>query len=537
MTVMDVESVFESRLRTLLLDAQLTFEVDELLHSADVDVNIDDDGAADDRDPRLEWAGPSSSDQHSCAWTAPGASGDAEAPVMSFEVAAAHEAVAALVAAPVSGRPVDVAAVLRMAEQLRGLALQFLGEMEVTGSHLADGAPTTATWLRDRQLLSDAGARAQVRLAAALRDDLPGVGAKVRAGDTTVEHARAAVAGTAGLDRDVVRDSDEAICGLLASTDPQTVRTELRERAEAISPELGRNAEKRAHERRGISLDPTKYGYLLGGSLGVEDGQIVELGFDLAIQADRTDGDRRTLSQRRADVIVQWARQAAAEQAGPAGSVADDVRTTRTHLLLTCTADQLEAARAWLAGVGSPAARPVQPGSADDVAGSAWPWPFPADGVPRGTSCREPAGGSFAPGALVSTAALRRLVCDAAVSLAVQSARSTTNGGPLGLRPDHLRRRPNPLYVGRATRLVTAAQWKALLLRDRHCVVKGCRRRPRQCEAHHVLHWLNGGRTDLDNLVLLCFLHHHEHHDRGRDLQHRDGRWMTSSGWAPHAPP
>jgi hypothetical protein len=36
---------------------------------------------------------------------------------------------------------------------------------------------------------------------------------------------------------------------------------------------------------------------------------------------------------------------------------------------------------------------------------------------------------------------------------------------------------------------------------------------------------------------LLCFAHHHEHHDRGRDLQHRDGRWLTHTGWGAHAPP
>ena len=527
MTVVDVESVLESQLRTLLSDCQSTVELDELLHSPYASA----DCADDERD---EVADPASSREPVDRWAPPGTGADGAAPAMSPEVAAAHEAVVALVAAPASGRPVDVAALLRIAEQLRGLALQSLGEMEVTGSHLAEGAATTATWLRDRQLLSDMGARAQVRLAAALRDDLPGIGARLRAGETTVEHARAAVAGTAGLDREVVRASDDAICDLIASTDPQTVRTELRERAEATDPELGRNAERRAYERRGVRLDATRSGYLLGGNLTVEDGHVVELGFDLAIQADRTDGDSRNLSQRRADVIVQWARQAAAEHVGAAGSVADDVRTTRTQLLLTCTAEQLTAARAWLDTLGSPGAR-QEPGGAEDVAGAAWPWPAASSSGPSHASIREPAGGSFAPGALVSTAALRRLVCDAAVSLAVQPA--ATAAGSLGLRPDHLRGRQEPLYVGRAARLVTAAQWKALLLRDRHCVVKGCHRRPRQCEAHHVLHWLNGGWTDLDNLVLLCFLHHHEHHDRGRDLQHRDGRWMTSSGWSAHAPP
>jgi predicted restriction endonuclease len=89
---------------------------------------------------------------------------------------------------------------------------------------------------------------------------------------------------------------------------------------------------------------------------------------------------------------------------------------------------------------------------------------------------------------------------------------------PLGLRPDPTSGRQDPLYVGRANRIVAAAQWRALVVRDRQCVVEGCRRRPAQCQAHHVEHWLDGGRTDLDNLVLLCHQHHHDHHDRGHDL-------------------
>jgi hypothetical protein len=149
---------------------------------------------------------------------------------------------------------------------------------------------------------------------------------------------------------------------------------------------------------------------------------------------------------------------------------------------------------------------------------------------------RVPAGGSFGPGALISGDALRRLVCDAALAVAVVPARRTGDDDPLGLRA-HGRPAPDPLHVGRAARVVTAAQWRALVVRDRHCVVKGCRRPPLRCEAHHVRHWLDGGRTDLDNLVLLCFQHHHEHHDHRRDLRHRDGRWITGEGWGPQAPP
>jgi hypothetical protein len=70
----------------------------------------------------------------------------------------------------------------------------------------------------------------------------------------------------------------------------------------------------------------------------------------------------------------------------------------------------------------------------------------------------------------------------------------------------------SPLDVGRSRRVVTAKLFYALLLRDTHCRHPGCRSRT-GLEAHHVRHWLHGGRTDLNNLVLLCRYHHHAHHD------------------------
>ena len=64
------------------------------------------------------------------------------------------------------------------------------------------------------------------------------------------------------------------------------------------------------------------------------------------------------------------------------------------------------------------------------------------------------------------------------------------------------------LDVGRLRRLVTTAIWTALVARDRHCTFPGCRRPPLMCHAHHIIHWISGGMTSLDNLALLCGHHH-----------------------------
>ena len=62
--------------------------------------------------------------------------------------------------------------------------------------------------------------------------------------------------------------------------------------------------------------------------------------------------------------------------------------------------------------------------------------------------------------------------------------------------------------MGRQMRLVTAAIWKALVARDRHCRFPRCTRPPIMCHAHHITHWIDGGATSLDNLLLLCGHHH-----------------------------
>ena len=91
----------------------------------------------------------------------------------------------------------------------------------------------------------------------------------------------------------------------------------------------------------------------------------------------------------------------------------------------------------------------------------------------------------------------RRLACDANV------VRVVTNGAS------------EPLDVGRASRTVSPAQRRALTIRDRGCVFPGCDRPPGWCDGHHIVHWADGGPTDLANLALLCHHHHKAIHEGG----------------------
>ena len=64
------------------------------------------------------------------------------------------------------------------------------------------------------------------------------------------------------------------------------------------------------------------------------------------------------------------------------------------------------------------------------------------------------------------------------------------------------------LCLGRTQRLASRAQRRALAARDGGCCFPGCTRPASWCQVHHVISWLDGGPTDLDNLVLLCGYHH-----------------------------
>ena len=85
-----------------------------------------------------------------------------------------------------------------------------------------------------------------------------------------------------------------------------------------------------------------------------------------------------------------------------------------------------------------------------------------------------------------------------------------------------------PLNHGRKTRTVSPQQWRVLVARDRGCVICGIR--PDWCQAHHVKPWLRGGRTDIDNLALVCHGHHRWIHDNDITLQRGPSGWRAPPG-------
>jgi hypothetical protein len=102
-------------------------------------------------------------------------------------------------------------------------------------------------------------------------------------------------------------------------------------------------------------------------------------------------------------------------------------------------------------------------------------------------------------GTPISPDTVRRLACDADIIPMVLGSRGEV------------------LNQGRRIYLPTVAQRHAVAIRDRHCAFPGCRRPAKWTDVHHIVPFRpgsrTGGRTDLDNLILLCDKHHHLVHE------------------------
>ena len=82
------------------------------------------------------------------------------------------------------------------------------------------------------------------------------------------------------------------------------------------------------------------------------------------------------------------------------------------------------------------------------------------------------------------------------------------------------------------TREPSAWMVRQIRYRDRECRFPGCGAR-RFTQAHHIRWWRNGGRTDLDNLLLICSFHHKLVHEHGWAVKRdADGslRWFRPGG-------
>jgi hypothetical protein len=116
---------------------------------------------------------------------------------------------------------------------------------------------------------------------------------------------------------------------------------------------------------------------------------------------------------------------------------------------------------------------------------------------------------------------VRRALCNARVQTVVEDGSGTVVG------------------LGRMAREPSGWMMRQIRYRDRECRFPGCGAR-RFTQAHHLVWWRHGGRTDLDNLVLICSFHHRLVHEHGWSVRRdADGtiRWFLPDGTGYRAGP
>jgi len=219
---------------------------------------------------------------------------------------------------------------------------------------------------------------------------------------------------------------------------------------------------KTAHEQfdsRAVHLSK-----LMDG-IGVIDGTLDPEGLALLREAIRlysqpAEGETRSAAQRRADSLITIARMAIENHVTVPGK-----RRRKPKVVATTSYDDLTSR--WHREPDEPTSRPRGGALDTDLDRS-----------------------------VVSAEAVRRMACDCNIH------RYITN--PLGTVVDY----------GRTTRVVSDSLFDTLLIRDHGCRWPGCGIPAGGCDAHHATHWLDDGETKPDNLVLLCWFHHHLLHEQ-----------------------
>lgn len=436
------------------------------------------------------------------------------------------------------------------------------------------GAASTAAWLTGRFRIRPGQARSWVQLANGITEpeevtdyaanvsgprtgrELVETGAALAAGQISPEHAAIVDKIMAKVPReiDVERASgaEADLADYCRKFDPATVAKLGDYMLELMREDTLDDEEGDRHRRRNLRLDDNTGG--LSGQLTREGMAMLRSALDpLAAPNPAADGtpDERTPGQRLADALVELARRAIASDEFAAN------HGISHRVMVTIGLDSLtKQSRAASGGRGEPGGqvfdgesndRDVAPvdeprgasdttwdagreqgdsGSAecdradvesdrDDVLAGTM-----AAGSPQTGGTESARSVTFGPGryprwaarhggaapaeqewgSLISASTTRRLACHASVQRIVLD--------PAGAVLD----------VGRDYRTATPAQFAALIARDGGCAFPGCTRPSAWCIAHHVRHWIDGGETNLDNLVLLCGYHHRVVHHNGWDV-------------------
>lgn len=333
--------------------------------------------------------------------------------------------------------------------------LELVAEFDHRNAHEAWGFHSCGAWVAWRCSIDPRSAREHVRVARTL-GELPLVRERFSRGELSYSKVRAITRiATTDLENELVEIARFATAAQLDRIVRGYRRTVSLESAEA------------AHRDRFLSCEWDEDGSLcIRARLAPEDGAL----FLKAVEAGRE-------AIRDREEADSMAPQGGSAEPEPSCMAQRSVRVNDADALM-------EVAENSLAG-----------GSSHRRAGERHQVIVHADAVAlAGDGAQAGCGLSDGPAICAETA--RRMACDASLLPVLH--------GPKGA-----------LDIGRKTRAIPPSLRRALDARDGgRCRFPGCENR-RWVDAHHIMHWARGGKTKLDNLVLLCGHHHRLVHEGG----------------------
>lgn len=379
------------------------------------------------------------------------------------------------------------------AEQaLAAAQLHLIRQVDSRGLPATQHATSCASWLRQRLRVGMCTARRLVELARAV-DNRVVLDQALSAGAVNLEQATAIDACVGDLPADagaeVAAKAESMLIGWAADFDPQALRRLGARVLEHVAPEVAEQAEAavlarqeaRAYAGRSLSMVSGGAGRVrLTGWLDDEAAAVPTAALD-PLCAPRRGPSVQHAGATQGLVHDAAAAGAAVQRAGALSAIpggdgaADAVRDDRTAGQRRADA-LVEICRLALHTGELPANGGDRPQVTVTVA---------FDPLRRALGA-----GTLDTGERLTAAQVRRLACDAHLMPAVLGSQGQV------------------LDVGQSRRLITGALRRALVLRDHGCAFPGCQRPPRWCEGHHIVSWVDGGPTSLDNAVLLCGHHH-----------------------------
>ncbi len=336
-----------------------------------------------------------------------------------------------------------------LAEQIEALKIRALRAYERSEAWRAEGFLSAAAAVRSKTRMSEGSARRALQLGRTL-ESLPETAEAFAHGEISRDHAHAIADSCTAERMNELCNVEAQLVEIGRHVKPKELRAVVKRLTDALDGDGGAADDQQRYLRRSLNVSPTIDGLvMIDGVLDAVAGEVVMTALDAVTEQPKCTGDTRTRPQQRADALTELCRRPLDN--GELGTS----RGVRPHLSVVVDIEELN-------------------GTSTELVGQAR-----ADAAHVGH---------------LSVSTIEWISCDCDISRIVMAGKSEV------------------LDVGRASRTATAAQYKALVARDGGCGVPGCECKPAWCDVHHLVAWIKGGRTDLANLILLCWRHHREYH-------------------------